>query len=132
MPAANAERFIALVEQRGHDATAMLAQSGLSRAQLADPTGRITIEDFGNVVWRCVELTDDPALGIEVGLALKPSGHGLLGLALMTCNSLRDAIAIGERFGELRASPWRLHLLVEGSTAIMRFVEVASMGRARS
>lgn len=132
VPTSYVERYVALVEQRGIDAQRVLAGTQLRRERLADPDGRIALDSFADVIWRCVELTQDPALGIEVGLAIGPTGHGLLGFALMTCNSLRDAIAIGERFGELRMSPWRLELLVEGETAIMRFVEVVSLGRARA
>lgn len=120
-----------MLEQRGIDATELYARTGLGREQLADPNGRIAIAALGDVLVKAVELAGDPALGIELGLQLKPASHGLLGLALMTCKTLRDAIAIGERFGELRMSPWRLQLLVEGDTAIMRFIDVVPMGRAR-
>ncbi|NVB85673.1 MAG: AraC family transcriptional regulator [Kofleriaceae bacterium] len=121
-----------MLEQRGIDATELQARTGLSREQLADPNGRITIAAFCDVLVKAVELAGDPALGVELGLQLKPSSHGLLGLALMTCKTLGDAIAVGERFGELRISPWRLQLLVEGDTAIMRFIDVVPMGAARS
>jgi AraC-like DNA-binding protein len=131
LPISYVERFVAILEQRAIDPTELLARSGLTREQLADPNGRIAVEALGDVVWRCVELADDMALGIEIGLQLKPSSHGLLGLALMTCNSLRDAIQLGERFAELRMSPWRMQLLIEGDTAIMRFIDVVSVGRAR-
>jgi AraC-like DNA-binding protein len=131
VPVSLVERFVSIVEQRGIDAVAVLAPTGMSREQLADPYGRIAIDVFSQVIETSVELTNDPSLGVEMGLAFTPSAHGLLGLALQTCTSLRDAIAIGERFGELRMSPWRLELLVEGDTAIMRFIETHPMGRAR-
>lgn len=132
VPVSYVERFVALVESRGFDPTDLLARTGFARDHLADPNGRITIETFRDVICSCLELTRDPAIGIEFGLAFKPSSHGLLGLALMTCATLRDAIKLGERFGELRMSPWRMQLLVEGETAIMRFIEVETMGPARA
>jgi AraC-like DNA-binding protein len=132
VPTSYVERFVALLEQRGIDATELYARTGLSREQLAEPNGRITIAAFGDVLVKAVELAGDPALGVELGLQLKPSSHGLFGLALMTCKTLRDAIVFGERFCELRMSPWRVQLLIEGDTAILRFIDVVPMGRARS
>ncbi len=132
VPVSYVERYVDLVESRKLDASDLLVRAGLGRDQLADPNGRITLDVFRDVICGCLELTQDPAIGIEFGLAFKPSSHGLLGLALMTCSSLRDAITLAERFGELRMSPWRMQLLVEGETAIMRFIEVAPMGPARA
>lgn len=132
VPTSYVERFVAMLEQRGIDATELCVRTGLSREQLTDPNGRISIAAFGDVLLKAVELAGDPALGLELGLQLKPSAYGLFGLALTTCKTLRDAFAVGERFCELRMSPWRVQLLVEGDTAILRFIDVVPMGPARS
>jgi AraC-like DNA-binding protein len=132
IPVSYAERFVALLESRGLAVDDVLAAGGLTRGQLGDPAARMSITAFGELMSRGVEVADDPSLGLELGLQLKASSHGLLGFALITCNSVRDAMALGERFVELRSTPWRIQLLEEGETAILRFIEAAPMGRART
>src|SRR5262245_55627498 len=130
IPVSYAERFVALLESRGIATDDVLAAGGLTRSQLGDPAGRMPITAMSDVLLRGVELAGDPGLGLELGLQLKASSHGLVGFALITCNSLRDAMVLGERFVELRSTPWRVQLLEEGETAIMRFIEVAQIGKA--
>jgi AraC-like DNA-binding protein len=132
IPVSYAERFVALLESRGIITDDVLAAGGLTRGQLGDPAGRIPVTAFGDVLARGAELAEDPGLGLELGLQLKASSHGMVGFALITCNTLRDAMALGERFVELRATPWKTQLLEEGETAILRFIEVAPMGRGRT
>ena len=112
VPKSYVERFAALVSRHGVDLGVL-------------PEGPLAFAEFGRLVERAVELTGDPGLGLELGLELKPSSHGMVGFALMTCKSMREGLELGEKIGLLRCSPWRLQLRVEDETAIVRFVEVA-------
>jgi len=132
VPVSYAARFVAMLNSRGFTAAQVLAGTGHTLGQLDDPGARMSLAAAAQMMWNGVELTRDESLGLELGLSLKASSHGWLGLALITCNSLRDAILLGERYMEVRASPWRIRLVVEGDTAIMRFVEIASIGAMRT
>jgi AraC-like DNA-binding protein len=132
VPVSYAARLVAILEERGFTAEQALVRTGLTRAQLADPMARMSFEATSQLLWNGVELAKDESIGLELGLSLKASSHGWLGMALITCNSLRDAITLGEKYMEVRAAPWRVQLLVEGDTAIMRFVELVALGPMRA
>src|ERR1700733_8068051 len=129
VPVSYAARLGALLETRGFSVEQMLAGSGVTVAQLADPSARVSFQTMSDVFARALELSGDPSIGLELGLGPKASSHGMLGLALLTCNSVRDAVTLGGRFMDLRGSPWRVELFTDqheqGERAIMRFVEVA-------
>jgi AraC-like DNA-binding protein len=131
VPVSYAARLVAMMEARGFTAEQLLARTGLTRAQLEDPAARMSFAAATQLLENGMELARDESIGLELGLALKASSHGLLGMALITCNSLRDAILLGERYMEVRASPWRIQLIVEGDTAIMRFIEIVEVGAMR-
>jgi AraC-like DNA-binding protein len=132
VPISYSARFVAMLAARGFTADQVLAGTGYTSAQLDSPNGRMPLAAVAQMMWNGVELAHDPSLGLEFGLALKASSHGWLGFALITCDSLRDAIALGERYMDVRASPWRVRLIVEGDTAIMRFIELVSVGAMRT
>jgi AraC-like DNA-binding protein len=133
VPVSYAARFVAMLEERGVDSARVLAGTGYTRAQLDDPTMRMPIATIAYMLVTGVEITGDLSLGLELGLGFKASSHGQLGFALITCNSIGDAISLSERYMELRSSPWRIRLIVEGETAIMRFIEgVTVEGPARA
>jgi AraC-like DNA-binding protein len=127
VPVSYAARLGALVETRGFSVEQMLAGSGMTVDQLDDPTARVSFQTMSDVFARALELSGDPSIGLELGLGLKASSHGMLGVALLTCNSIRDAVTLGGRFMDLRGSPWRVQLMTEGDRAIMRFVEVTAL-----
>jgi AraC-like DNA-binding protein len=132
VPASYAARFVTMLEARGVDSERVLAGTGYTRAQLDDPTMRMPIAVVADMLVTGTEITGDPSLGLELGLGLKASSHGQLGFALITCNSLGEALAVSERYMELRASPWGIRMIIEGDTAIMRFVEGVSVGAGRA
>ena len=132
VPVSYGARFVANLEQRGFAAAEVLAGTGVTPAQLTDSSARISLAAVSQLLANGVELARDESLGLELGLALKASSHGWLGLALITCNSLREAIMLGERYMEVRAGAWRIQLIVDGDTAVMRFIEVISIGAMRT
>jgi len=132
VPVSYCARFVAMLEARGHHADQVLSGTGYTRAQLDAPNARMPLGAAGQMMWNGVKLARDASLGLEFGLALKASSHGWLGFALITCDSLRDAILLGERYMDVRASPWRIRLIVEGDTAIMRFIEMVWVGAMRT
>jgi|LNAP01.1.fsa_nt_gb AraC-like DNA-binding protein len=86
----------------GVPAQALLAGTGVSKTDLADPTctvsGRQELRLMRNLVER---LGDVPALGIEAGKRYHFTAFGALGLAFASSPTLRSALAVGQRFSEL-------------------------------
>ncbi|MGZ3421394.1 MAG: AraC family transcriptional regulator ligand-binding domain-containing protein [Polyangiales bacterium] len=131
VPAAYAARWLALLEERGISPERALEGTGLTRAMVEDPAGRLGLGAVAMLLANGTQLADDPALGLELGLELKPTSHGPLGVALISCDSLGDAIRLGERYMTQRSLPWGIRLVVEGDTAVMQFVENISLGPMR-
>lgn len=132
MPASYAARLLLFLEARGVAADRALDGTGLTRGELGDPATRIPTAVIGQMLRNGVALTGEPGLGLAFGLSLKASAHGPLSLGCMTCRSMRDALALGERYMELRASPWRIRVVIEGELAIMRLVELAPITGERT
>jgi AraC-like DNA-binding protein len=132
VPSAYSARWVALLEERGIDPELALAPSGLTREMADAPSGRVPLAAMVQLLWHGVALANDPSLGLELGLSLKPTSHGPLGVALISCDSLGDAIRLGERYMTHQAMPWGMRLVVDGETASVQFVESASLGPMRS
>jgi AraC-like DNA-binding protein len=124
-------RWLALLDTRGVGIEEAIAGTRLTLDQLDDPNARVTLPDLIEVIARGAELTDDPSLGLELGLALKPTAHSWFGVAVMTASTLGEATDLGARYLAVRASPWRIHMFRQGARAVMQFDEVRHLGRAR-
>jgi hypothetical protein len=109
MPQWNFERTVTSMRiltefgiEHGVPRRALLAGTGLSEAELTDPTctvsGRQELRLMRNLVER---LGDVPALGIEAGKRYHFTAFGALGLAIASSPTLRSALAVAQRFSEL-------------------------------
>ena len=131
IPASYAARWIALLDARGVSGERALAGTGITLATLDDPNARLTIPALVQVITIGAELAGDPSLGLELGLALKPTAHSWFGIAVMTASTLGEAIELGARYLAVRLSPWRIHLFREGERGIMQFDQAYDLGPAR-
>lgn len=123
-------RWIALLDTRGISVDDALAGTRITLEQLEDASARVTIADVIHIIMRGAALAEDPSLGLELGLSLKPAAHAWFGIAMMTAGTLGDALEIGARFFSVR-SPWRFHMSREGARAVMQFDELYQLGPAR-
>jgi AraC-like DNA-binding protein len=121
IPSAYLALWLTMLERRGHSAARLLAGTGLSQGELSRPDGMVSGRQLLTVVATSIQLTADPSLAYAFGLEMKPTSHGLLGYAIMTCATLRDAIRLGERYLRLRVAEGRIRikLSVEGETAMV-------------
>ncbi len=131
VPAAYAAAWVTLLEGRGVPRDKTLEGVSFEAALLSNPTGRVKPIDFTRLVLNGFAATGDPALGFELGLALKPTTHGFLGYALLTCGTLREAIRLGERYIRLRIRPVHVKLSAHGPTATLTIAENEELGEER-
>ncbi|HMM15891.1 MAG TPA: AraC family transcriptional regulator ligand-binding domain-containing protein [Parvibaculum sp.] len=77
--------------------------------------------EFLQVCTRAVAESQDAALGLRFGAALQLGGHGVLGHALMSCRTLRQAAELLVRHNPLRSPEGRVRLAYEGESTILGF-----------
>lgn len=131
VPVTYAAHWVALLEGRGVAAATVLEGTGLTPS-FVDGPGRLSLAVVLRMLANGLASTDDPSLGLELGLGLMPTSHGTLGVALISCDTLGDAIRLGERYMLQRAMPWGIRLVVEGDVAVMQFVESVPLGPMRA
>jgi AraC-like DNA-binding protein len=82
-------------------AEALLRQHAMSRAQLADPYAPISLARYNALFESAATALKDPAIGLKLGLAVRPADLGPLGLLFTAAATPRAAVA---RFSALLAA----------------------------
>lgn len=123
MPAIYAAQLVQLAARFNVASEVLIKGTGISQASLDDPEGRVSPVTFALLVSRAIFLTGEPGLGFYYGLHLKLPSHGSVGLAAMTSATLRDALAVAERFVGLRTSQLGFRHYVEGDNAVLELIE---------
>ncbi|MFC9993214.1 AraC family transcriptional regulator [Nocardia sp. NPDC127526] len=97
---------------RGLETATVLRETGIREADLVDSTAEITLGQelalMRNVV---AGVGDEPGVGLMAGLLCHPPSLGVLGFALMSCNTVRDAVEMALRYADLSFTVAR-HTLV--------------------
>ena len=131
IPAAYMSHWLSLLATRGVSPEQVLSGTGLTPQTIEDPKSRITLDVLISLLRAGTELTGDLSLAFELGMSFKPTSHGWFGFAIMSAGTLRDACELGMRYLSVRASPWRVHVFVEGDQAVMQFDETIDLGPMR-
>lgn len=85
----------------------LLAQVGLTPAQLRDPDSRIGLTDLMRLGANAIRETGDPTLGLHMGRICRISDLGLPGLLAMTSPTLGEAFETLTRFEPLTGRCYR-------------------------
>lgn len=92
-------------EAHGLDAATVLAGTGLTVAQVADPSTEVQATQELTIARNLLHEVDEPtSLGVETGLRYSLVSTGILGYAFLTSPTVRDAITIGRRFAALSST----------------------------
>ena len=109
----------------------LLEGLGLDLERLSDPRTLVPVETVVALVVRARELTREPAYGYYLGLQMGVAAHGLLGIAVMSAATTREAIDLAIRFTPIVTTAISLRLEVDGNKAALILVENADFGAAR-
>lgn len=96
--AASVRLLVEFGQERGLDATRILARSRLKEADLADPAIELEASQELCVVGNLIRACRQPGLGLEVGMRYNFASYGLLGLGLISCATAGEAMAFALRF----------------------------------
>lgn len=131
VPVTYALQLVAILEQRGISQEKLLKAANYPEDFLDQPDTRLTLAQFSDLIYEGKRQANEPALGYLFGLELKPSAHGVLGYALMTCQNIREAIFLAERFMSLRINALGIRLSEEGDIGVLEFGFVGYLGPYR-
>lgn len=112
----------------GADVPAWLQRSGLSEAQLGDPSCKLDFPSFCRLVEDALATTGEAALGLLVGERLVVNSHGIVGFAALQSGSARQAIQLLERYFGVRTSLVAISLQEDGEQAHIVFTPNHSLG----
>ncbi len=108
MPVSYAAIYVDLAAERGVSARQLLQQAKLKDKLLANAMGRISPLEYVQLIAAVVQLTGDEGLGFEVGTRQPLTAHGSLGYALLCCSTVNEAVAVLQRFWNIRGRGVRL------------------------
>lgn len=116
-----------VLRERGIDPQPLLEGYGLDAARLSDPHARLSIPRYMRLGHAAIQLTGEPALGLDMG-RLRKAGHlGLAGITAYLAPTVREAARTLIRFERLYASNYRgtseFHEDAEG--AWLRFYSIS-------
>jgi AraC-like DNA-binding protein len=114
IPIAYLQLLVEILGERGIGVPTLFDEPPLSSALLREP--RMSAIQWTRLVRRALALTQDPGLGYEYGLRMRPTAHGLLGFAAMSADSVRAAIEIVVRYASARQAHFALALEEEADS----------------
>lgn len=87
-------QYIAIMQAKGFAPELVLADTGIDPAHLADPALLVDLRQCQAVVSNMIRLTGDQGLGFEVGGYARLTDLGVVGHAIMSSRTLRQAVSL--------------------------------------
>lgn len=131
LPIAYPQIVLDIASERGLTAEVVLRAAGLDEDLLHSSNGYISPWQYTLIHIAAAHLLDDPGLGMELGLRMRPTAHGFLGYAAISCGSLREALQLCLRFMRLRQRHISTEYFSEKGTGVIRLRETHSFGPVR-
>lgn len=97
-PARYLHLLLRLLEQRDVNCDAALTPLGVDRAKLSHPTAKLPTEPSIEVFRELLAKHGDPGMGLQLGRSLNIGEMGDLGLAMLRCATLGEALRCAETF----------------------------------
>ncbi len=131
IPASYGLSLLALMRERGHAEGEVLANSQLTRAQLQDQRAQIGGWQYTVMLQNALRLDGDDGLTYELGLRSQVTKHGFVGFGLMSCGTLREAIAFSERYFTVRVAAFTSTMSTQGDQVVIELREAIALGPLR-
>lgn len=120
-----------IVADRGFDPLALLEGTAINPAVLNTPDFRFSAAEAARIVFNAYRITGDSALGLELGLRVRPTTHGYLGYAMMSCNNLGEALDVTLRYLHIRQRDFSVRRFEEDELTIVEFQSDGDTGPLR-
>jgi AraC-like DNA-binding protein len=113
--------FAEALSQLGVSSERTCAEAELDPALLHDPTEMVSVVEYGSFLEVAVRLSEDPAFALHVGERAQTGALHTVGYLLITCRTMRDAIAQFVRFAGLIYEDARWELRESDGSATFAF-----------
>lgn len=131
IPAVHVLQLLDVVARWGVTADELFEGLPLDVKRLEEPLQRVPIPVLDKLAQRARALTNEPALGVHLGMQMRASAHGYLGFAAMTASTIREALEIAMRFAPTRTSAIALRLHVDADVCALVIEERVPLGAAQ-
>lgn len=81
-----------LARHYGFDVEALLTTAGVTGEQLQSSESLIPFDRVAMIFLQALQITKDPALGLVIGSVVQPRSYQVLGYAILSCDTLGEAI----------------------------------------
>lgn len=115
-----------MLEYRGIDPATLFKEAGLDPEILDDPQARYPWNEASNAWLMASELLDDPAFGLTIAQAWRPSDFHALGCAFMASTTLRDALNRLVRYNNIVYDVISYSLSEHNGLAVLSYNPVSS------
>lgn len=124
VPVSYTQLLLEIVAERGVDTSELFKGLPVSPNLLEKPTARMSAMQWGMLVTRAMRILSEPALGYECGLRTRPSAHGFLGYAILSCGSVRESMELVIRYFQTRQRDFGIRMLIEHEYAAIEVFEL--------
>ena len=93
--------LIDFLRLRNIDTERFLDRYNVNEAMIENFQARIPVENFNQMLYEASDLTGDNDIGLHVGEQIKPNQYGVLGLSIMNCKTLEEAVQRHTRYENL-------------------------------
>lgn len=132
IPVAYLQLMVEILEERGIAASRLFAEARVPAAPMASPQAKMSATQWTRLVLCALTLTGDPALGYEYGLRMRPTAHGVLGYATLSCANLRQALEIGVRYFQVRQANFSVRYREDATHATLELIDTLRIPVLRS
>ena len=80
------------------DTETVLAGTGLMLTEMKQADAKMSAHQWSKLVVNALRLTGNPRLGIEYGFKLRPTSHGALGFAFLSCTDVETALTLCQQY----------------------------------
>ncbi|PTU33126.1 AraC family transcriptional regulator [Stenotrophobium rhamnosiphilum] len=123
VPVSYLQLLLEIVAEHGIDTQELFKGLPVSPNLVDSPASRMSALQWGLLVNRAMRLLQEPALGYECGLRTRPSAHGFLGYAVLSCASVRESMELVIRYFQTRQRDFGIRMLIEQDYAAVEVFE---------
>lgn len=109
----------------------LLRGSGISQGLLEQADARISTRQAGRITRRLMHLSGRDDIGLEYGLLIRPTTHGFLGYAVMSCATLAEAMQVLHKYQAQQIKDFTQTVEVQGDEVIVTVAERYAFGSMR-